>query len=94
MPFRHPAGPRGDIHSVVHAIDGYSLVRRGCPATGWLRSPDLLYVCAECAATMRADAIDPFACRCGAMSLDADAGRFGSKFGDDAILTYRRASES
>ena len=33
---------------------------------------------------------DYFACRCGAMRLDIDAGRFGSRQGDENILVYRR----
>jgi len=39
---------------------------------------------------MHADFDDYFNCSCGAMHLDRDAGRFGSTFGDDAILTYRK----
>jgi hypothetical protein len=39
---------------------------------------------------MPADHDDYFTCSCGAMHLDIGAGRFGSNFGDSAILTYRR----
>ncbi len=39
---------------------------------------------------MPADQNDYFNCACGAMNLDIDMRRFGSSFGDDAILTYRR----
>jgi hypothetical protein len=53
-------------------------------------APDLLYVCEKCGVGMPADRNDDFICACGAMHLDVDAGRFGSRFGDDAILTYRR----
>jgi len=31
-----------------------------------------------------------FGCACGAMRVDWDAFRFGSKFGDLGILVYRR----
>jgi hypothetical protein len=31
-----------------------------------------------------------YACDCGAMYLDADAGRFGSRLGDENVLVYRR----
>jgi hypothetical protein len=71
-------------------ISGYEFVRTGTSASGWSRTKDLLYVCEKCGASMRADHNDYFNCSCGAMHLDIDAGRFGSKFGDDAILTYRR----
>jgi hypothetical protein len=39
---------------------------------------------------MPADTTSDFACGCGCMRLDADAGRFGSRLGDDNVLTYRR----
>jgi hypothetical protein len=45
-------------------------------------------MCGACGTTMRADLNDTFTCRCGAMHLDFDAGRFGSNLGDDSILTF------
>jgi hypothetical protein len=39
---------------------------------------------------MRADHDDYFTCTCGALHLDIDAGRFGSRFGDANILVYQR----
>jgi hypothetical protein len=39
---------------------------------------------------MHASHEDYFHCECGAMFLDWDYGRFGSRLGDDAILVYRR----
>jgi hypothetical protein len=39
---------------------------------------------------MAAEHDDYFTCACGAMHLDIGASRFGSSFGDKAILTYRR----
>jgi len=41
---------------------------------------------------MRADRDDDFGCECGAMRLDADAGRFGSRLGDENVLVYRHVS--
>jgi hypothetical protein len=35
---------------------------------------------------------DYFSSRCGAMRLDFDAGRFGSRHGDENILVYRTAN--
>ena len=70
-------------------VVGYVFVRKGT-TTGWSGSPDLLYVCEKCGVGMPADQNAYFSCACGAMHLDIDARRFGSTFGDDAILTYRR----
>jgi len=70
-------------------VPGYEFIRRGTTG-GWSRSADLLYLCERCGSAMRADHDDYFNCSCGAMHLDIDAGRFGSQFGDNAILTYRR----
>jgi hypothetical protein len=57
---------------------------------GWRRSGHLYYRCAVCGDLMCAAHDDYFDCRCGAMSLDIDAGRFGSNHGDDNILVYRK----
>ncbi len=75
------------------AFPGYEFVQRGT-TEGWSRSPDLLYVCEKCGAGMPADHDDYFDCSCGAMHLDIDAGRFGSRFGDNAILTYRKLAHA
>jgi hypothetical protein len=72
------------------ALEGYALVRRGCGPEGWSRAPTEVHRCAACGYVMRADNVADFACTCGAMRLDADAGRFGSRLGDDNVLTYRR----
>jgi hypothetical protein len=71
-------------------IPGHEFVRRGASDSGWSRSADLLYACEKCGSTMRGDRNDYFNGACGAMHLDIGAGRFGSKLGDHAILTYRR----
>lgn len=71
---------------------GFDLVGPGPPSPkGWERSPNLAYQCDRCDTFMPADFNDYFSCACGAMTLDFDAGRFGSRFGDQAIRTYRRA---
>jgi hypothetical protein len=75
-------------------LPNLEFVGRGSPTSGWDRSPRLVYRCESCGSIMRADRNDYFVCVCGAMSLDVDAGRFGSKLGDHAILTYRVISPS
>jgi hypothetical protein len=62
------------------------------PAQGWRRSSDLVYQCSRCDMFMPADFNDYFSCDCGAMTLDFDAGRFGSRLGDQSIRVYRRAT--
>ena len=72
------------------SLAGFDLVRRGCGAEGWPRAAAYVHRCASCGDVMPADTSTDFACSCGAMRLDADAGRFGSRLGDDNVLTYRR----
>lgn len=76
-------------------IPGFTFLGRGPHCSGggggWSRSPDVLYRCAKCGDTMPGPHDDHFECRCGAMDLDRDAGRFGSRYGDENILVYRRA---
>lgn len=64
---------------------------RSSGAEGWCRSSDIFYRCASCGSFMKASINDYFNCECGAMHLDIDCGRFGSRFGDDNILVYRKA---
>ncbi len=74
------------------AIEGYTFVGRGpgfgSTSGGWSSSRQLLYRCAKCGSTMTADQNNDFRCYCGAVSLDSDAGRFGSTLGDHNILVY------
>jgi hypothetical protein len=39
---------------------------------------------------MPANSADYFGCKCGAMFLDVDAGRFGSTLGDQSIQVYAK----
>jgi hypothetical protein len=75
-------------------LQGYSVLGRGPSETGaqggWPRTANLYYRCAACGDLMCADRDDYFSCRCGAMRLDIDAGRFGSRHGDENILVYRK----
>jgi len=70
-------------------LDGYVLIRRGC-IDGWAMVPELFYRCAQCGDLIEGDCRDNRSCTCTSMILDADAGRFGSRLGDENILTYRR----
>ena len=74
-------------------LHGYSLIGRGPSATGaqrgWARDANLYFRCVVCGDLMCAAHDDYFHCRCGAMRLDIDAGRFGSRHGDENILVYR-----
>ena len=75
-------------------LQGRGFLGRGPSATGsqrgWPRTADLYYRCAACGDLMCAAHDDYFSCRCGAMRLDIDAGRFGSRHGDENILVYRK----
>ena len=79
------------------AMDGYTFLGRGPSVTGasggWAREPALFYRCAVCGGLMCAAQNDYFTCSCGAMHLDIDAGRFGSRHGDENILVYRKDSK-
>jgi hypothetical protein len=76
--------------SFPYELAGYRYLGRGPSATGWSRSPTLAYRCLQCGDLMPADQADYFTCHCGAMHLDIDAGRFGSRLGDGNILVYER----
>lgn len=82
---KDPIQPNFDIE-----VDGYQYLRRGCDKSGWSTSPDIYYRCANCGGFMRASLKDYFQCDCKAMSLDFDYGRFGSRYGDDNILVYKK----
>jgi hypothetical protein len=71
---------------------GYDYIGRGPGGggSGWSRSPSVAYRCVKCGDVMRADCADFFACACGAMRLDIDSGRFGSRLGDENILVYKK----
>jgi hypothetical protein len=73
-----------------YELDGYKFVGRGPGKSGWSTSPDLIYRCVKCGDWMRANGSEYFHCKCGAMSLDVDYGRFGSSLGDKNILTYEK----
>ena len=73
-------------------LNGYGYVGRGPGpgGAGWTRSPSVAYRCVKCGDVMPADSSDFFACSCGAMRLDIDSGRFGSRLGDENILVYEK----
>jgi hypothetical protein len=74
-------------------VEGHVLLGRGPTAsgpTGWASDAGLSYRCARCGSMMPADQASSYACSCGAMYLDIDGGRFGSRLVDENVLVYRR----
>ena len=73
-------------------INGMKFLGRGPKASGtglgWSRKENIIYKCVKCATEMKASQNDYWNCECGAMTLDFDAGRFGSNYGDENILVY------
>ena len=57
--------------------------------TLWAMSPELYFRCAQCDYFMSGDPSESDQCFCGAMSKDADYGRFGSDLGDAQIEVFR-----
>jgi hypothetical protein len=89
------------MHELVKPPQGLTLpgctyLGRGPASTGsrgWPQSAEFRYRCAKCGDVMPGNQSDYYDCRCGAMSLDYDAGRFGSRLGDQNILVYRVTME-
>jgi hypothetical protein len=73
---------------------GYCFLGRGPDATGpslgWNNDNSIYYRCVKCGSFMLSTINEGFNCECGCMNLDIDAGRFGSRLGDDNILVYRK----
>lgn len=57
---------------------------------GWRMAKELVFQCTACGSFLEADPAESGRCTCGALSMDADAGRIGSRLGDQAIAVYRR----
>lgn len=74
-------------------VKGYIYLGRGPSVNykGWSRRNGVYYRCAKCGFFMEASNKDYLNCKCGAMSLDIDTGRFGSWYGDENILVYKKA---
>lgn len=82
--------PTFEIH-----VAGYQYLGRGPkvfgdPSGRWMGGNGIFYRCANCGSFMSASAMEYSYCQCRAMSLDVDASRFGSRYGDDNILVYRQ----
>lgn len=75
-------------------IEGYVYLGRGPHSVkgtfGWSTGNKIYYRCACCGSLMQSTINDDFRCECGAMSLDKDFGRFGSRYGDNNILVYMK----
>ncbi len=75
-------------------LEGYRFIGRGPEATGtkpgWERNDSLHFRCAKCGSIMKSTISNNYSCECGAMFVDADYHRFGSNYGDQNILVYKR----
>lgn len=60
------------------------------PVQGWGKADGIYFRCANCSDLMWARQNDYLQCQCRSMHLDIDYLRFGSTFGDDNILVYRK----
>ncbi|WP_457866051.1 hypothetical protein [Salegentibacter sp. F14] len=56
----------------------------------WSTNHKFVYRCANCDDTMNASWKNDWTCSCQAMALDSGAARFGSFYGDENILVYRK----
>lgn len=55
---------------------------------GWLMGERIRFKCTRCGYLMSGDPSETDTCTCGRLHKDADAGRFGSVDGDEAIEVY------
>jgi hypothetical protein len=74
---------------------GWSYLGMGPRATGgaygWRMAADLWLRCTVCGGLVPAEPErPPFRCACGDVGKDPDAGRVGSRRGDETIEVYRR----
>ena len=79
-------------------INGMKFLGRGPKASGkgigWSRNENIVYKCVDCGSEMLASHNDYWNCECGAIHLDFDAGRFGSNYGDENILVYKKNEQT
>ena len=66
--------------------------RATAPGGGWHVAKDYFARCGRCGDLMLLWADQSEQCSCGALYKDVEAGRFGSKDGDDSIAIYQRLS--
>ena len=78
----------------VIELEGYEFLGRGSKATGpgnsWKRDESLFFRCAKCGSLMQSTINEYYKCDCEAMSVDVDYHRFGSVYGDENILVYKK----
>ncbi|MEP5338963.1 MAG: hypothetical protein ABJL44_19420 [Algibacter sp.] len=74
-------------------IEGMTFLGRGSKVfgneKGRSRSENIIYKCVECGSEMNVSHNDYWNCKCGAIHLNFDAGRFGSNYGDDYIKSEK-----
>jgi hypothetical protein len=76
------------------AAENYEFLGHGPSATGsgrgWNMRRGLFAKCPRCGAMLSLDPAQSANCPCGSLYKDADAARFGSSLGDEAIEIFRR----
>jgi hypothetical protein len=79
-------------------IEGYRFLGRGSKSSGsnkgWEINNSIFFRCANCGTLKHSIINEYWNCDCGAMYLDVEASRFGSKFGDDNILVYKKKNKT
>lgn len=77
-------------------LPGYQFLGWGPRATsggaGWHLAPDYFGRCRACGGMLRLWDDQSEQCPCGRLYKDVEAGRFGSRDGDDSIAVYRKLS--
>lgn len=76
-------------------VEGLIYLGRGPGAVdgsiGWRTGDNIFYRCVKCGSFMKSSIRDDYRCECGAMGLDYEYGSFGSNYGDQNILVYRKS---
>lgn len=79
-------------------LPGYRFLGWGPSATsgggGWHLASDYFGRCGACGSMLRLWADQSEQCSCGRLYKDVDAGRFGSRDGDNSIAVYRKLPEA
>jgi hypothetical protein len=77
---------------MLKAPIGYRYLGQGPQGRGWSIGGAFAVQCRGCGDVWTEHPSDSKQCACGAMYIDIDAGRFGSRDGDLAVLVYQKNS--
>jgi hypothetical protein len=78
------------------ALEGFAYIGRGPNPynnmSGWIAGEEIFYRCVKCGNVVKSTVgrYENYICACGAMQMDCDWGRTGSKYGDNNILVYEK----